>query len=213
LVAALATGLLAITNQVTAPAIAAGAQKEQEKALNDIFFNGFARSEIRRAEYNGQPCEYFAVYMKSQDKVPDFYVIPGKGLGYNKSVPIELLAGFVNPRKKGVQLPGNEKFTAGRNLLCAGWKIIKSQETPGLGENAKMAQAEYTWAQLLSGKRPPQSRDHRTPFQKQFAGREPQTMVAKKNIDIITGATYSTQGIISALQDASSKLQKILPLP
>ena len=209
LVAALATGLLATTSQITAPAVAAGAKKEKEKALKGIFFRGYdhiSAQPLRAAA--GE--EYFAVYMRADDPVPDFFALTGKGTGYNKSVPIELLVGFVNPAKSGVSLPGGEKYRSG-SLVCAGWKVVKSQETPGLGENARLEQPSFTWWQWVTGDVPQPDPDRRTPFQKQFSGREPASMVAKENIDIITGATFSTGGIIAAIQDAAATLEKELP--
>lgn len=209
LVAGIAAGVLAATYQVTAPEIAAGEKREKANALRSIFFNGYAREELKTAAVNGAAVEYFAVYLHAGDSVPDYYALSGKGLGYNKSVPIELLVGFVNPAKKDVPLPGGEKYNAA-GTICAGWKVVKSQETPGLGENAKQEQAAFTWWEFITGNRPPAAADRRTAFQKQFAGKVPAAMEAKKNIDIITGATYSTQGIVSAIQDAESKLAAVL---
>lgn len=209
LVAALSTGLLAVTNQATAPAIAAGAQKEKQAALKGIFFKGFARAEARRGAGGG---EYFAVFQNDGDPVPDFFALVGKGAGYNKSVPIELLVGFANPAKPGVVLPGGEKYRAGA-LVCAGWKVVKSQETPGLGENARLERPPFTWWQRLTGDAPPPDPDRRTAFQKQFAGREPATLEAKKTVDVITGATFTTNGVIAAIQDAAATLQKELASP
>lgn len=207
LVAGIATGVLALTNQVTAPAIAAGAQREKENALRGIFFNGYAKCEPRASADGG--VEYFAVFLDANSREPDFYALTGKGVGYNKSVPIELMVGFANPAKRGVVLPGGEKYTAGR-MVCAGWKVVKSQETPGLGENARQERPDFTWWQWLTRHRSPATNDHRTAFQKQFAGREPASLAAKQNIDVITGATYSTVGIINAIKNAAANLEKAL---
>jgi Na+-translocating ferredoxin:NAD+ oxidoreductase RnfG subunit len=203
IVAAAATAALAATYRATAPAIAVGEARAQENALGEIFFAGFDRAE----KLTGAAGEYYAIYLRAGDTEPDYFAALGKGLGYNKSTPIELLVGFVNPHKRGVELPGGEKYAVtadnGAALICAGWKVVKSQETPGLGENAKAQRAPFTWWQLLTGNRPEASRDRRTAFQQQFAGKVASEMVVKKNIDIITGATYSTNGIVAAINDAA----------
>lgn len=208
-VAAVATGILAATHQLTAPAIAEGAKQESAKALKGIFFDGFARAEPRTATVGGETVEYYAVFTRAADQEPDFYALAGKGLGYNKSVPVELLVGFANPAKKDVILPGKEKYPAGK-LVCAGWKVVKSQETPGLGENARQEQADFTWWDFLTDGCSEPLSDRRTPFQRQFAGREPGTLVVKTNVDIITGATFTTNAVVDAVKDAAGKLEKIL---
>lgn len=200
LVAAVATGVLAFTYKITAPEIAAGEQQEKANALATIFFNGYKKVESKTIELDGVTIEYYEVFLQDNEKTPAYYALSGRGLGYNKSAPIELLVGF----SRASSAEGKN------NLICYGWKVIKSQETPGLGENAKQQKAAFTWWELLSGQRPAPTADMRTDFQKQFAGKTPTEMVVKKNIDIITGATYSTDGIVEAIKNAGATLQKIL---
>lgn len=206
-VAGLATAALALTYGLTAPAIAEADKKEEIAALDTVFFNGMEKAEPVESAAG---IKYFKVYMKGDAAgQPSFYAITGAGIGYNKSVPIELLVGFTNPDKSDVIMPDGKKADS-KGMLCAGWKVIKSQETPGLGENAKNTQPSFTWLGKLSGQPDDKSKDRRTPFQKQFEGKNPQDMQAKVNISIITGATYSTVGIIDAVKNAQKRLETAL---
>ena len=205
LVAAIASGALALTYATTKPAIAVAEKKEEEAALKTVFFDGFAK--VEPVEKDGG--KYYKVYLQGDDSEPSYYAVTGSGIGYNKSSPIELLVGFTNPQKSGVKLPDGTEV-AQKGFICVGWKVIKSQETPGLGENAKNTKPTFTWLGKIMGKPDDTSLDRRTAFQKQFADMLPQDMVAKKSIEVITGATYTTRGIISAVQDAQKRLEKML---
>ncbi len=205
-VAAIASGALALTYAQTKPAISAAELKEEKDALKTVFFTGFEKVE----PVDDGTSKYYKVYMKgdSEDK-PSYYAVTGQGIGYNKSSPIELLVGFTNPEKSGVKLPDGTEVTK-KGYVCVGWKVIKSQETPGLGENAKNTKPAFTWLGKLMGKPNDTSPDKRTDFQKQFENKKPEDMVAKKNIQVMTGATYSTIGIIDAVKDAEKGLDKSL---
>ena len=204
-VAAVASGALALTYSKTKPAIAAAEKQEEAAALKTVFFNGF--KNIEQVEKDGG--KYYKVFIKGDTDEPSYYAVTGAGIGYNKSSPIELLVGFVNPQKAGVKLPDGS-VVAEKGFVCAGWKVIKSQETPGLGENAKNTKPAFTWLGKIMGKPDDTSLDRRTSFQQQFSNKLPQDMVAKKTIEVITGATYSTEGIISAVKHAQQKLEKML---
>lgn len=205
LVAAVASGALALTYATTKPAIAAAEKKEEEAALKTVFFNGFAK--VEPVEKDGG--KYYKVFLEGDSSEPSYYAVTGSGIGYNKSSPIELLVGFTNPNKTGIKLPDGTEVKQ-KGFVCVGWKVIKSQETPGLGENAKNTKPAFTWLGKITGKPDDTSPDRRTAFQKQFSDMLPQDMVAKKSIEVITGATYTTKGIISAVQDAQEKLKKML---
>ncbi len=204
-VAALASGALALTYAKTKPAIAAAEKQEEEAALKTVFFAGFKK--VEPVEKDGG--KYYKVFLDGDTEEPSYYAVTGSGIGYNKSSPIELLVGFVNPKKSGVKFPDGTAVTK-KGYVCVGWKVIKSQETPGLGENAKNTKPAFTWLGKITGKPDDTSPDRRTAFQKQFSDKLPQDMVAKKNIEVITGATYSTRGIIKAVQNAEDKLKKML---
>lgn len=205
LVAGLASGVLAATYQFTAPEIKKAKEEEKGKALGAVFFNGFERSEEVKKETASGTVEYFKVYVKGDTTEPSYFATTGKGIGYNKSVPIELLVGFENPAKAAAKADPEKD-----GLVCYNWKVLLSVETPGLGENAKDTKPTFTLAGKLSGQADDTSADRRTDFQRQFSGKPAQTMEVKKNIDIITGSTYSTIGITNAVKDADKRLREAL---
>ncbi len=204
-VSALAAGILALTFQATKPRIQKADEEAKVKALSGVFFNGFERSEEAKVKTESGEVEFFKVYVKGDTTEPSYFATSGKGIGYNKSVPIELLVGFENPARAVKK--GND---AAEGLICYNWKVVGSAETPGLGENARDSKPSFTIAGKLSGQPDDTSVDRRTDFQRQFSGKPAQTLEVKKNIDIITGATYSTVGIANAVKDADKRLREAL---
>ena len=194
-VAAAAAGILAVTFQATSEKIEIQQKLVKQKALNDVFF----KIDMAKASINELSDKVSLIYENGDQSRPPYYAALGAGLGYNKGVPIELLVGFEKKEKGGA-----EKF------VVVGWKVIKSEETPGLGENAKNTEPPFTWAEKLSGSAKEAGPDRRTKFQKQFEGLSPEEMKARETIDVITAATYSTIGIIDAIKDAEVNLKSAL---
>ncbi|MHC4871616.1 MAG: FMN-binding protein [Planctomycetota bacterium] len=202
IVTALSGSALYATFKGTEKNIAEQEAAAKVKALGNIFTDGYgAVEEIEKGGIS------FSKVWKSEDKngSPDYYVTTGQGIGYNTAVPITLLVGFEAQKKEG----------KGRVML--GWSVVKSEETPGLGEKAKDRAAPYTIVGKLTGKAGAPPKDKRTAFQKQFydpANNKVYTakeLILKKEggeIDIITGATISTRAIIKAIEDASAKIDK-----
>lgn len=218
-VASIATAALALTFKGTEQAIAAQGELKAINKLDGIFFKGLdkprtlkASTEIplpASAKGKARTVKLFRVFLENDGEVPSYYAIRGAGFGYNKSVPITLLVGFNNAAKDGVALMDGTPIPAGRTV-CVGWQVIKSEETPGLGEKIRDQKPEYTLTEKLTGATPPPSPDHRTPFQRQFAGKVPSEMVAKDTIDVITSATFTSIGVIEAIQDAEATLKAAL---
>lgn len=202
-VAALAAGVLALTYRSTESKIQDAKKEEQTKALNAVFFDGFEKIDPVKKPGSDEVL-YYKVFVKGDTDQPSYYALTGKGIGYNKSVPIELLVGFENPARKG------EKIDPQKGLVCFNWRVINSVETPGLGENAKNTKPTFTIAGKLTGQPDDTSPDRRTDFQRQYSGKHAQEMKVKGNIDIITGATYSTIGITDAVKDADKRLREAL---
>lgn len=200
LVAAVASAALALTYEVTRPAIKQAEKNEEQNALRGVFFMGFTKAEP--VEHNG--IKYYRIFVEGDGQEPSYFALTGQGIGYNKASPLELLVGFENPAAKnaGAAMVGS--------FVCYGWRVIKSQETPGLGENARDSKPSFTIAGKLTGKPDDESPDRRTEFQAQFSGKAAADMKVKENIHIITGATYSTVGIIDAVKDADKRLQAAL---
>lgn len=190
-VSCLAAGALAVTFTTTQTKIAEQEKAVRLKALGDIFLDGFAKTQELDAKT-------IAVYKQAADEKPAYYAVTGEGIGYNTGVPITLLVGFTNPA-------GDAEPT------IVGWKVVKSEETPGLGEKAKESRAPYTWLDKLTGQAGAPDKDRRTAFQKQFGGLSPSQLKLKKEggqIDAITAATYSTVGIMKAIKDAAANLKQ-----
>ncbi len=212
LVAGIASAALALTYGYTKPAIEKQEEKQREAALGAIFFDCYenARIEAKTVETGGGTSEYFRVWRdKNATGAPAYYAVGGRGIGYNAGVPIELLVGFTNPDRPDVPLPGGKKAQQ-PGFVCVGWQVIKSEETPGLGEVIKDKKPPWSWSEKLTGNVPPADPDTRTPKQKQFAGLLPQDMKAKETIDVFTSATYTTKGVIAAIRDAEKNLERAL---
>ena len=153
---------------------------------------------------------------------PPYYAAEGKGYGYNASVPIQLLVGFCNPEVASASLLDGYVGAAHAQArdkspdtayLIVGWKVVKSEETPGLGEKIKDQKPAFTWSEVLTGKAGEPGPDRRTVFHRQFAGRTPAELRLRKDggpIDGLTSATFTTVGIIKAIEDARSALQAAL---
>jgi Na+-translocating ferredoxin:NAD+ oxidoreductase RnfG subunit len=194
----------------------AEARREQDEAsrarsLASVFVDGYGKAES--ATLNGNPLMKVWTDASGTGE-PDYYALEGEGLGYNSGVPIRLMVGFTNPRKEPRPFPEKD------GPVLVGWSVTRSEETPGLGEKIKDRAAPYTLLGKVSGKpdAPPES-DPRTAFQKQFhdpdAGAvytadEVSTSKAGGPIDVITGATYTTNGVVEAIHDAAGRLETVL---
>lgn len=208
LVCSLAGGALFITYSQTKTAIEEQQARTRILALGKIFSQGYGSTEDVFAQDGS--LLYTRIWKDQSKNGPaDFYAVTGAGIGYNTGVPIELLAGFTNPEK-----PGPESDNRNEAVLV-GWSVTKSEETPGLGEKIKDSSAAYTLSQWVTGSIPADDGDRRTDFQKQFFHPEtkrfytPKDLILWKNggsIDIISGATYTSVGVIKAIQNAESRL-------
>jgi Na+-translocating ferredoxin:NAD+ oxidoreductase RnfG subunit len=204
IVAGVAGLALAMTFRVAAPRIDAQAELARAGALAYVFF------DIPKADLSPEPLNEaetaWAVYTSPAAKEaggpPPYYAAIGKGIGYNAAVPIEVIAGFTNPGAA----PPEQGEKSGRVLV--GFRVTGSEETPGLGEKIREERAGATWVEggPWAGD---ESADWRTGFQRQFAGLTVDELTLKRDggpIDVITSATYSTLGVISAIRDAHETL-------
>lgn len=152
--------------------------------------------------------EIFTDTSKEND-LPDYFAVIGKGSGYNAAKPITLLAGFTNPAK------ATERYGQTPKSILVGWCVIDSEETPGLGEKIKDVAPRNTIAGYLSGDSGNTGSDMRTSFQQQFSDIATKRLytadqLATKSengpIDTITGATFTTKGVIRAIKEAATQL-------
>jgi Na+-translocating ferredoxin:NAD+ oxidoreductase RnfG subunit len=212
IVAAASGAALYATYAGTKDGIAAQEAKARVRALGKVFVNGYGATEDVT---DGQGGILYTRVWRSEtpDSPPDFFAVQGRGYGYNGGVPITLIAGFTNPKKPG---PESDRK---RERILVGWSVIKSEETPGLGEKIKESAAPYTLADKILGRESEAKADLRTPFQKQFwnpekdrhyTAEELKIASAGGPIDAITGATYTSLGVIRAIQDADNNLSSAL---
>ena len=217
-VAGIAALLLSITYTTTAPVIAQREIEDQAKALENVFFlqkEGGALSLKPQAVAEGVT----ALYTADQPDKPAYFAVTGQAIGYNSGVPISLMVGFTGPAADPASLlegyvDKDRMPAAGASgEYIVGFSVINSEETPGLGEKIKDARPPYTWLQAVTGNKPAPNPDVSTDFQRQFRGRLADSLVLKKNggdLDAITASTITSNGIVSALRDASAKLNDAL---
>lgn len=217
-VAGIASGLLAVTYNTTAPVIAQREIQDQAKALENVFFlqkdaKGFSLKTEEIAP------GVTALYKEGESNKPAYYAVTGSATGYNSGVPISLMVGFTGPAGDAASLlegyVPSERLPArdGDGKYIVGFSVINNEETPGLGEKIKDARPPYTWMQAVSGTKPAPNPDISTDFQRQFRGREADTLVLKKNggdLDAITASTITSNGIIAALRNASERLAEAI---
>ena len=215
LVSGIAAGLLSITYKTTAPAIEQREIEDKANALESVFFlqkdaSGLSLKREEIAE------GVTALYRADQPDKPAYYAVTGSAIGYNSGVPVSLMVGFTGPAADAASLLAGyvdqaKLPDAGQDgHYIVGFSVINSEETPGLGEKIKDVRPPYTWAQAVTGTKPAPDPDVATDFQKQFRGRLADSLILKKNggdLDAITASTITSNGVISALRDASSRLQ------
>ncbi len=220
LVAGIAAGLLSYTYTVTAPTIELRGIEEQAKALQNVFF--------LQAEKDGNQTRFLlrpepiadgvtALYREDNPDTPAYYAAVGQAVGYNSSVPVSLMVGFTGAAADAASLlegyvdPAGLPAAGDKGEYIVGFSVVNSEETPGLGERIKDVRPPFTWAQLVTGNRPPESPDKATPFQKQFRAYTAENLVLKKNggdLDAITASTITSNAVIAAIQNASEKVRK-----
>lgn len=213
LTAGIAAGLLAFTYKTTEPVIAKREIEDKAKALESVFF---LQSNLKTTEIADG---VFAVYTADNDKEPAYYAATGEAIGYNSGVPVSLMVGFTGSSQDAAALlkgyVSDDKLpTAGeKGTYIVGFSVVNSEETPGLGEKIKDARPPFTWAQALTGTRPAPNPDKSTDFQRQFRGRLIDSLLLKKNggdLDAITAATITSNGVVAALKNAGGKVGEAL---
>lgn len=215
LVSGIAAGLLAFTYHTTAPIIAQRDVADRVKAVESVFFLQSKPGGAFDLEAKSLADGVTALYSPGHPETPVYYAATGQAIGYNSSVPVTLMVGFTGPAEDAAKLlagyvPEDKLPAAGKKgEYIVGFSVVNSEETPGLGEKIKDARPSYTWLQAATGTKPPVSPDNATDFQRQFRGRLASALVLKKaggDLDAITAATMTSNGVVGAMRDASAKL-------
>jgi Predicted NADH:ubiquinone oxidoreductase, subunit RnfG len=218
--AGIAAGLLAVTYETTKPEIAKREIEDKAKALENVFFlqkdAGSGAFTLIPKPLNDNVT---ALYTADNPDSPVYYAVSGAATGYNSGVPVSLMVGFTGPAAEPATLlkgyvPEDKLPAPGqKGQYIVGFSVVNSEETPGLGEKIKDSRPPYTWVQALTGTKPAPDPDKATPFQSQFRGRLADSLLLKKNggdLDAITASTITSNGVVSALRDASGKLEDAL---
>ena len=213
-----AAGLLSYTFGVTAPIIAERELEDGRKALREVFFLHKKDGALTLAASEMAP-GVTALYRPDGSGEPLYYAVAGEGAGYNSSVPVTLMVGFTGPGDsadkllQGYAAPGQSPPASDGERFVVGFSVIKSEETPGLGEKVKDVRPPFTWAQFFSGNRPPDNPDKATGFQRQFRGKSASALKLKKDggaLDAITASTITSRGVLAAIRNAEEKLSGTL---
>jgi RnfABCDGE-type electron transport complex G subunit len=203
-VAGAAAAALSLTYSGTKERIGAQDKERKKKALKEVFF-WLSDPKVEPVSDDDGPMKVFA---KAGDALPSYYAAEGKASGYNASVPIQVLVGFTNPQHGSVpQQKGKTGF------VVVGWKVVNSEETPGLGEKAKDTEASSTWLEGGPFAGPKPDHDSRTAFQRQFSGRTIAEILLKKDggtLDAIPAATITSRGIVQAIRNAETTLKNAI---
>jgi RnfABCDGE-type electron transport complex G subunit len=213
LVAAVSGLALYGTYYVTADAIEKEEAAARSRALGRIFWWGFgATEEVQDPAAEMEKTLYTKVWpegVREPSGPPAYFAVPGRAVGYNASVPVTLMVGFANPEAEVERAAGREGY------VLLGWSVVKSEETPGLGEQIKSLQPDASLAELLTGTAPEPRPDKRTPFQRQFYNPQAdrvytagEVALAKDGgpIDAISGATITSRAVVRAVRDARERL-------
>ncbi len=218
--AGIAAGLLALTFKTTQPVIEQREIEDRAKALQNVFF---LQTNQADGTFNltAKPLAdgVTALYDPQYPDTPAYFAVTGQATGYNSSTPISLMVGFTGPAADPATLlqgyldESQMPASGEEGEYIVGFSVINSEETPGLGEKIKDTRPPYTWMQALTGKKPAPSLDTATDFNRQFRGRLAGSLVLKKNggdLDAITASTITSNGVLSAIRNASEKLDQAL---
>jgi electron transport complex protein RnfG len=173
--------------KVTLPRKEAMRFKQTENALYAVFPGAKKFDSVENAAPD-LPVYYIA---KDESGKTIGYAVEGEGQGYGGL--ISLMAGVDT------------------SLKITGIKIYSQKETPGLGDKIVEVLSKKTWKTVLTGTTPDERR-LKPYFQIQFENKNAPFKLKKDGGDIeaITGATISSQGVVNAVNAAVLKLQNTL---
>jgi len=130
------------------------------------------------------------------------YAAEGRAKGYQSTIVV--LVSVRVPRPADFKLDDPATFPpASENLTIHRITVVKSGETPGLGENIKLIEKDVSlWAKLggaeeQAGKRPA--------HQVKFDGKSEDAL---DGVDVISGATISSNAVKDAVRNAIERIRK-----
>ena len=194
IIAGFALGLIYL---VTSPRIQAQVESARREALHIVHLKASADGfELVETDYevNGTRFTYYKVYDKPLDdesKTLLGYACEGRAQGYSSTIVVTV----------GVD-ENAETIT--------GIKITQQQETPGLGANCEAVESDtYIWNIFAPREKTGSAEPS---FQAQFRKRALQGLVpdgkSYKDVDVLSGATITTNAVVRATLNAVENLRK-----
>ena len=182
--------LLASLNKMTSKKIA---KLEKEKELKSraivLDIEKAEGKEIKKnITFNGKKEEFSYIEYKKNGKLIG-YIAKGEEAGY--SSVLKVIVG-VKP-----------------NYKIHAIKVLSQKETPGLGDKVEEVLSKKTWTGIITGSAEKDPENLRPWFQIQFNGKKAKELLLKPKgpIDAITGATISSQAVVTAVSNAVNKLK------
>ncbi len=184
LLTGLMSSLLAVVYGVTEPRRLKIAQEEQTLALKQVLPGA---KDFRKTDW------YFTAYESEESAEPTGFAFTAYGKGYSGTV--ETIAGVNIPCGVG-------------ELEISGIKIISHNETPGLGARIEEIPAERTLSDIILRRKKHEPAEEKDPwFQEQFKGKTLSELQVN-SIHGITGATTTTEAVVSSVREGMDKLTK-----
>ena len=202
IIGSISAGLLAVVYSMTKDSIAQNEIRDLEKDLSDAY-TAMSSTAVNYEPVDGAVDLWSVIVQSTGARV--CFVARGSAYGYSSDIRV---------------LFGVYEATPG-DWRIQGIKIQKTEETPGLGENARAEPPVNTWGGMLLGQDDKPAA--RPPFQAQFKDK-PLTMLTGKTaaqitaqkeetgIDAMTGATITSHAAINGAKVAADIIAKHLKL-
>lgn len=181
IVAALASGSLAIVYNATEGKRKKVLEEERQKALLEVL----PEAKVFESARKGHIFYYIGYESKDRQKIVGV-AFTAEGKGYSST--IVTMVGIT---------PDGE---------ITGLKVMSQQETPGLGARIAEVRSSKTLRDLFRKEAEERKVDEKPWFQKQFVGKKLEDLYIDK-IETVTGATISSRAVIDSVRE---KVREIL---
>jgi len=156
-------------------------KKQSEKIELDL-----AKIEQAKQYYFFEKGTAYYYALKDDTGTVFAHAVQVKGVGYNKTKPIEMIVGVTTDAAKVLRVV-----------------VTFSEETPGLGEKIRAAKPKNTWVGIIRGDRD-DTGDLSPDFLQKFMGRDEKNCA---EVDGISGATISSDAVKDAVAKAVADLK------
>ncbi|GAB4157381.1 MAG: RnfABCDGE type electron transport complex subunit G [Planctomycetota bacterium] len=203
LITAICGGVLGYLYKLTEEPIKEAEKAKTRKSLYEIFgpeakVGDAEKFTVTSEDGKAVEFEFYTVTVNENGAETTYYATIGQSdKCYTASVPIQVMVG-VDAEMKLKRIA-----------------VVKSAETPGLGENIKVVEKSFYITDLFKGKKSEEKGpdyDNRQ-WLKQFNGKTEDELVLDKNggdIQAVAGATITSNAVILAVKDALRRLEKVI---